>query len=340
MKGRIVVIGASLSGIDALSRLVEHLPANFPAPVLITQHVAAHSPGMLPYILAKAGHLPALHPKSGELIEPGHIYVAPPDRHMLVHPGYIHLSHGPRENHARPAIDPLFRSAAISYGPATIGVVLTGQLDDGTAGLLAIKDRGGMTVVQEPSEATAPSMPRSALAHVSVDHCCTLEEIGRLLVLLANDDPATPEPADLDQLIEIENRIAEGIFQIDDWLKLEQTSEPSGLNCPTCRSALYELSDKRMLRFRCRAGHAFSAESLLSEQAESRETQLSSVFGALTEEMTLGRRLLESVPYKRSADLTAGLNARIEAIEREAEQVCEWQRALTGLVEPEPDAPL
>lgn len=217
-----------------------------------------------------------------------------------------------------------------------VGVVLTGQLDDGTAGLLAIKDRGGITIVQEPSEATAPSMPRSALAHVHVDYCCKLDQIARLLVGFANDPPG-PEQSGPDELVEIENRIAEGIFNVDDWLKLEGMSGPSGLNCPNCRSALYELRDKRMLRFRCRAGHAFSAESLLSEQAEWRETQFSMVFGALTEEMTLATRLLDSQPYKNSPEMTAGLRTRIENIGQEAAQVCEWLRALTGLVEPEPD---
>lgn len=336
MKGRIFVVGASLSGIDALSRLVEQLPADFPAPVFITQHVASHSPGMLPQILSKAGRLPAVHPRNAELIEPGRIYVAPPDRHMLVQRGYVRLSHGPHENLARPAIDPLFRSAAASYGPAVVGVVLTGQLDDGTAGLLAIKDRGGITVVQEPSEATAASMPRSALAHVSVDHCCTLAEMARLFVSLANDDPPATGPEALDRLIDIENRIAEGIFSVGDWWSLEQMSAPSGLNCPNCRSALYEVGDKRLLRFRCRSGHAFSAESLLSGQAETRETQLSSIFGALIEEVTLAKRLLATPGYKNNAELAGGLTVRIEGIEREAAQVCDWLHTLIGLIEPEP----
>lgn len=172
MGNRIVVIGASLSGIDALSTLIEALPADFPAPIFITQHVASHSPGMLPQILSGAGKLCATHPKSPELFENGHIYVAPPDRHMLIAKGYVRLSHGPQENLARPAIDPLFRSAALAYGPAVIGVVLTGQLDDGTAGLLAIKDHGGTTMVQEPNEATARSMPLSALRHVPIDYRC------------------------------------------------------------------------------------------------------------------------------------------------------------------------
>ncbi len=274
MKGRIFVVGASLSGIDALCELVSKLPGGFPAPIFVTQHVAPHSPGMLPYLLSKAGPLPAVHPKNATTFEPGMIYVAPPDRHMLVQKGYVRLSHGPHENLTRPAIDPLFRSAAVGYGPAVVGVVLTGQLDDGAAGLLAVKDRGGFTIVQEPSEATARSMPLSAIRHMKVDRICTLDEMARLFVVLANDAPPREPAESLQALMEIENRIAEGIFNVEDWWSLERMSVPSGLNCPNCRSALYELKEPRVLRYRCRSGHAFSAQSLLSGQADAREAHL------------------------------------------------------------------
>jgi two-component system, chemotaxis family, protein-glutamate methylesterase/glutaminase len=149
----------------------------FPAPILITLHVASHSPGMLPEILSKAGKLRASHPKSGEELRPRGIYVAPPDRHMLVRDNHILLSHGARENLTRPSIDPMFRSAAAACGPAAVGVALTGQLDDGTAGLLAIKDCGGIAIVQDPSEATAASMPRSALRHVRIEYRSKLREM-------------------------------------------------------------------------------------------------------------------------------------------------------------------
>ncbi|CAB3638472.1 Protein-glutamate methylesterase/protein-glutamine glutaminase [Paraburkholderia phenoliruptrix] len=256
---------------------------------------------------------------------------------MLLDRGFIRLSHGPRENHTRPAIDPLFRSAAIAYGPAVVGVILTGQLDDGTAGLLAVKDRGGTAIVQEPSEATAPSMPESALAHVKVDYRCTLEEMASIFVDLANDDPVPTGEVQLDELIEVENRIAEGIFTVEDWWKIEKLSIPCGLNCPVCRSALYEIRDSRMLRFRCRAGHAYSVESLMAEQADCRETQLSGLFGALTEEATLARRVRDGPTYRERDKLREGLNAKIARIELESDQVCGWLRALTGLVQPDPD---
>ncbi len=336
MPGRIFVVGASLSGIDALCRLVHELPANFPAPILITQHVASHSPGMLPSILAPAGPLPAAHPKNGEILEAGRIYVAPPDRHMLVRKHYIALSHGPHENLARPAIDPLFRSAAVAHGSAAVGVVLTGQLDDGTAGLLAIKDRGGITIVQEPSEATAASMPRSAIRSVTIDHVCRLAEMSRLFVELAKDDPPGDGQPEIEKLMEVENRIAEGIFNVEDWWTLEQMSKPSGLNCPACRSALYELNDKRVLRFRCRSGHAYSAQSLLSGQADNREALASTLFGALIEETTLAKRMLKEPTLLKDGDIADALTARAGILEREAAQVCEWLHAMTGLVAPEP----
>ncbi|HTV32416.1 MAG TPA: chemotaxis protein CheB [Methylocella sp.] len=337
MTDRIVVIGASFSRIDALAGLLGALPPRFPVPILIAQRIASHSPGMLPDILSEACRMPVAHPRSAQLIEPGHIYVAPPDRHMLVRiGGYISLSHGPHENFARPAIDPLFRSAALVYGPAVIGVVLTGELDDGTAGLLAVKACGGTTVVQEPAEATAPSMPLSALHHVQVDHTCRLGYMARLLTRLAADTPAEPTPDHARALMEIENRIAEGIFTVDDWWQLEQMSVPSGLNCPQCHSALYELTEQPMLRFRCRSGHGFSALTLLSRENNARESQLSAIFGILVEEITLSRRLLADPAYATDLHITSGLAARIVSLENEAAQISDWLHAMTGLVEPEP----
>jgi two-component system chemotaxis response regulator CheB len=336
MKGRLVVIGASLSGIDALCELVSQLAKGFPAPIFVAQHVASHSPGMLPYLLQKAGPLPAVHPKTGTRFEPGTIYVAPPDRHMLIRKGYVSLSHGPHENLARPAIDPLFRSAAVSYGSAVVGVVLTGQLNDGTSGLLAIKDRGGFTIVQEPAEATAPSMPLSAIRHMKVDKVCALEEMAHLLIELANDDPPPEAEQSLQELMEVEDRIAEGVFKVQDWWTLEHMSTPSGLNCPYCSSALYELKDRRVLRYRCRSGHAFSAQSLLSGQADSREAHLSSLFSALIEEATLAKRLRSEPLFAEDSQTAESLSSRIEALDREANQVSEWLHAMSGLVDPEP----
>jgi two-component system chemotaxis response regulator CheB len=166
----IVVIGASAGGVEVLSHLVRCLPANFPAAIFVVLHVPAHSPSLLPRILERNGPLPARHPSDGEAIKRGRISIAPPDQRLLLEGGRVRLVRGPRENGHRPAVDPLFRTAPLAFGPRVVGVMLSGNLDDGTAGLAAIKQRGGVTVVQDPEEALYPGMPRSAIESVAVDH--------------------------------------------------------------------------------------------------------------------------------------------------------------------------
>ena len=185
----IIVIGASAGGVEALRMLVHALPAHFPASVFIVLHVPSRKPSALPTLLCHAGPLRAFHPIDHALIERERIYVAPPDCHLLVKVGQVRLSKGPKEKETRPAIDPLFRSAAHAYGPRVVGVILTGARDDGTAGLLAVKQSGGVAIVQDPDSARFPAMPRSALASVSVDYTMPLSRIAPLLVrLLAFDD--------------------------------------------------------------------------------------------------------------------------------------------------------
>ena len=179
----IVVIGASVGGVEAIGFLAAALPPDFAAAVLVVLHVGAHR-SVLPRLLSQRGPLPACHPGDGDLIRPGRIYVAPPDQHLLVEPGCVRLARGPRENWARPAVDPLFRSAARAYGPHVVGVILTGGLNDGTAGLFEVKRHGGVAVVQDPGDALSPGMPQSALRHVAVDHCLPLPAIPALLAAL------------------------------------------------------------------------------------------------------------------------------------------------------------
>ena len=170
---------------------------------------------------------------------------------------------------------------------------------------------------------------------MQIDYCCKLEEMASLFVRLAEDDPAAPRSDSLDKLMAIEDRIADGIFNVEDWWNLEQVSSPSGLNCPNCRSGLYELTDKRVLRFRCRSGHAFSARSLLSGQAESRETLLSSLFGAFIEEATLAKRMRRDTAFERDSLVAAELGERVSVLEREVNAVCDWLHSMSGLVEPQ-----
>jgi two-component system chemotaxis response regulator CheB len=187
----IIVIGASAGGVEALQKIASALPARLEAAIFVVLHVGAEATSALPAILRRAGPLPANHAINNEPIGYGRIYIAPPDFHLVLRDGAVRVIHGPRENRCRPAVDPLFRSAAITYGRRVIGVVLSGALDDGTAGLLAIKVQGGIAVVQDPDDALVPGMPRNALEYVKVDHCLPVSEIGPLLARLAPVTPAS-----------------------------------------------------------------------------------------------------------------------------------------------------
>lgn len=287
----IVVIGASAGGVEALSKLVSGLPAHLPAAVFVVLHVPAHGTSVLPDILSRAGPLGATHAKDGQGIQSGHIFVAPPDCHLLLEQGLIRLSRGPKENAARPAIDPLFRSAALHYRSRVVGVVLSGVLGDGTAGLLAIKRRGGITAVQDPAEALYAGMPRNAMEHVAVDHVLPVAGIGPLVSELART-PAAPPPegagAVSAQMAE-ETGFAE--FDLATIEGGKHPGRPSGFGCPDCGGALWEMRDHDLIRFRCRVGHAWAAEALLAEQTEALETALWTALRSLEERAALARDL-------------------------------------------------
>ena len=253
-------------------------------------HIGANGLGILPEILEQAGCLPAANAKDGEMFEPGHIYVAPPDHHLLLErPRYLRVTRGPKENRSRPAVDPLFRSAAYAFGPRVIGVILTGGLDDGTAGLWSIKSRGGTAIVQDPEEAVAPSMPLSALKHVSVDHCMRLEEIAPLLVKLSRTPVEEKEVLPMTKEMETEINIAKEANAMEsgimDW------GEPSYYVCPECHGVLLQLKEGSNLRFRCHTGHAYSMESLLAEFNERIEESLWSAMRSLEETVLLMRHM-------------------------------------------------
>jgi two-component system chemotaxis response regulator CheB len=276
---RVVVIGASAGGLEALKELVRNLPADFPAAVCVVMHTSPQSPAVLNDILTRAGRLAAVNATNGERLLDGRIYVAPPDHHLLVEPGRVRVTRGPKENRFRPAIDPLFRSAAQVSGPAAIGVILTGNLDDGTAGLWAVKRLGGIAVVQHPDDASFPSMPLSALKHVNVDHVVPLSQMGALLTRLTRAQPfATPLPAS--NSIEIEVNIAKTGNALD--AGVETLGGPSRYACPECHGVLLELKEGDRLRFRCHTGHAYSTESLLAALNE-----------GIDESLWLGVRALE-----------------------------------------------
>lgn len=288
----IIVVGASAGGVEALSNLVRELPADLPAALFVVLHLPAQSPSLLPSILDRISPLEVSQARDGEKIQRGCIYVAPPDYHLLVERDFVRVIRGPKENRYRPAVDPLFRSAALAYGTRVVGVILTGALDDGTVGMRALKARGGTGVVQDPNEALYPGMPRSAIENSKVDYILPLAEIPALLMQLATtaaeEEGAYPVPDDL----RMEGKIAEQELDSEQMIQsVEKLGKTSVFTCPECHGTLWELHDGEMLRYRCHVGHAFAAESLEAEQSEALEDALWSGLRALEEKVALAKRM-------------------------------------------------
>ncbi|HEX8272751.1 MAG TPA: chemotaxis protein CheB [Longimicrobiaceae bacterium] len=308
----IIVVGASAGGIEALRALLGGLPGDLRASVFVVMHVAPDSPGILPRMLQDASPLPVEHARDGEPIEHGRVYVAPPDCHLLLERDRVRLSRGPKENLSRPAIDPLFRSAAHVFGARVVGVVLTGRLDDGTAGLWAVKRRGGAAVVQDPDDATYPSMPRSAIRYVEVDEVGPAAALGPVLARLAGErPPPDPDPGPMREL-EIETRIARddnalaaGVMDLGPF---------TPFTCPECHGVLVSLKEGGVPRFRCHTGHAYSLDSLLSAVGESLEDTLWTALRAVEE----GILLLDHVAAHVRG--TGEDHAAAEAFERQARE--------------------
>jgi len=258
----IIAIGASAGGVGALRSLAAALPGTLAAPVLVVLHIGAFR-SELPALLNAAGPLPAKHAEDGETILPGHIYVAPPDRHMIVADGRLRLLRGPKENCARPAIDPLFRSVAESYGSHAVGVILTGKLNDGALGLFEIKRRGGVAIGQDPNDAAYPEMPRSAAEHVALDYCLPLAEMPELLIKLVDrmerKDGIMPKTSP--QLSGQEPEI----------VKTQTFERPLTVTCPDCGGALKKFEVGSIVKFGCHIGHTYTAEIMASAQFEEME---------------------------------------------------------------------
>jgi two-component system, chemotaxis family, protein-glutamate methylesterase/glutaminase len=280
---RVIVIGASAGGVHALMALTAGLPADIPAAVLVVLHIGAHK-SLLPSLLGRACQLPVKHAESGDSIQGAHVYVAPPDHHLLVAAGRLRLTRGPKEHHARPAIDPLFRSVALAFGPRAIGVVLTGRLDDGTSGLHAIKDSGGTAVVQSPEDAIEPSMPESALQHVEVDHCVPLALMPALLSDLARAQVPAARSRDQEKnMHEHELSLRQG----NALEHLQSIGRPSTFTCPDCHGDLWEILDSRPQRYRCHTGHAFTLRTLEHTVSEGTDAALQNALRAMQEKQLL-----------------------------------------------------
>jgi two-component system chemotaxis response regulator CheB len=314
----IVVIGASAGGVEALKNLVRWLPRGLSAAVFVVLHTWPRGTSYLPEILSSAGRLPAVHPRDGEAVEQGRIYVAPPDYHMLLEPGHVRLDRGPRENRTRPAIDPLFRSASRAYGDRVVGVILSGTLDDGTSGMIAIKLRGGIAMVQDPAEAIFADMPQSALRNAAIDYCLPVRGIAETIVSLvtaAVPQPSPAQPVPVVQASEIAERKT---------LTVEQEKAlgaASGITCPECHGALWEIRDAGLLRFECRIGHAFSGESMLADHNDAVERAVWAAVRALAENAALHRRLAEDARLQGEAALAANYAVHAEEAEQHGRQL-------------------
>jgi len=282
--GTIVVIGASAGGVDALRSIIASLPSTLDAAVFVTLHIGAHR-SELPWLLDRIGTLSASHGVDGEAIRAGHVYIAPPDHHLTIEPGKIVLTRGPRENMARPAIDPMFRSAARAYGRNVIGVILTGGLNDGTAGLFEVKAQGGVTIVQDPANAHGASMPQSAIDNVTIDHVADVDAIGLLLTRLIAARRHGGDRAQGDH--------ASGDAQERGMTAQFTLNRPVAVTCPDCGGALRQSQLGSLTQFSCHIGQVYTVDVVMAAQFLAMERFIEQALRSLSERGELCRVMMD-----------------------------------------------
>jgi two-component system chemotaxis response regulator CheB len=285
----IVVIGGSSGATVPLKEILGRLPADLPAAVFVVLHIPAQGIGIVSTVVSAASKLPVVQAESGMTIKNGHIYLAAPDCHLLLRESHIMLGRGPRENMVRPAIDALFRSAALQYGPRVIGVVLSGFLSDGAAGLTAIKQCGGLALVQDPEDAIANEMPLRALEGTTVDLCVPGTRIGDVLSELVREEPGTRLPVPSEIRLEVEIAAGERIGSDS----LSRIADPAAVTCPSCGGVLSEIKTAHPLRFRCQVGHAYTADALAKEQEGKVDEALRVALRIIEERAELVHRMAE-----------------------------------------------
>lgn len=285
----IIVIGGSAGATAPLKEILRRFPQDLPATVFVVLHIPARGIGILSTVASAASLLPVQQATDGKAIERGHIYIAAPDRHMLLQEGRIVLGRGPRENMVRPAIDALFRSAALHYGSRVIGVVLSGFLADGASGLNAIKRRGGMALVQDPTDAIADEMPRRALESTTVDLCVTSGRMGDVLSDLVRETAGSPLPIPPELRLEVDIAAGERIGSD----RLARIADPAALTCPACGGVLSKIKLGQPLRFRCQVGHAYTADALAKEQEGRVDEALRVALRIIEERAELVHRMAE-----------------------------------------------
>lgn len=284
-KRDIVVIGASAGGVQALTRVVSALPAEFPASMFVVVHTSPSWPGMLDRVLNRVDGHRALYARDGMKVEGNSIYIAPPDRHLILKDNSIRVTGGPKQNRNRPAIDALFRSAASAYGDRVIGVVLTGYLDDGSSGLAMIKKAGGVAIVQDPEDAQVSEMPLQAIQRADPDYCLPLDEIPRVLQKLVSEPLST-----------LEKRLMlrkSAPLKFGQAVQTEESMELTGLTCPDCHGAIWEVHEGKLVHFKCRVGHSYSPQIMADAHSESLERAMWAALKSLEENIALLRKLVE-----------------------------------------------
>jgi two-component system chemotaxis response regulator CheB len=300
--GYVVVIGASAGGMDALCKVVGQLDEDFPAPILVVMHISADATGdFLLEALQKAGKLKCEHAAHGQLAKAGRIYLAPSDHHLLIHAdGRLQVTKGAQENRYRPGIDPLFRSAAVSFTNRLIGIILTGYLDDGTSGMIALQRCGGTTIVQDPMDAEYPDMPTNVLNQLDADYVLPLSSIGAVLEqLVAKKIPLRRKRVPKDVLTEA--KIAERV--LSDLAAVNSLGEQVPFNCPGCGGVLWKVADGIGLRYRCHTGHAYTYNALLAAQTSKIEETMWTALRMFEERRNLLSTYAKSLkgPAARSA---------------------------------------
>lgn len=303
-----VVIGGSAGSLKPLREIVASLPASFPASVLVVVHMSVDYNSLLEENLSRISSLPVIQASDHEPIRRGHIYIARPDHHLTVEPGRMRVVRGPRENRHRPAIDPLFRTAARVYGPRVIGIILSGLLDDGSAGLYSVKQRGGIAIIQDPSEAAFGDMPRRALAYAKPHYISTTGDIASNLVELAHIDQdeivmpsgKTRKP-DFSRLTAEPANVTNAEHNLRAAYSDEGEGTPSVFACPECHGVLWELKDGDLVRFRCRVGHSYGTDSLAQELSQASESALWAAMRALEEKAAMQRRIADGLGNDKAA---------------------------------------
>jgi two-component system chemotaxis response regulator CheB len=313
----VIVVGGSAGSVSALRQIARDLPGDLPAAVLVAIHRSPDGVGLLAEILDNAGPLRAVIAEEGQRLAHGTIYVAPPDRHLLVRQDHVHVRRGPRENRTRPAIDPLFRSAAVCCSTAVTGVLLSGLLNDGTSGLIAIRRCGGTTIVQDPIDAAYPDMPRNAIREAGVDHVLPVAELAAMLVRLAHSPRPPPRPAPDE--IRIEAMIAAQELTV---MPDEHGLGPlSPFTCPDCHGSIVEIREQGLIRHRCHTGHAFTLEALQLSQGKAWERTLYAAMRSQQEQTMLCRRLADHARELGNLGSLAELERRAHDYEEGAELI-------------------